>query len=184
MLARLATHPPRHRRDVFVAVTLRPRKPVDTGSFRATNPDEDFVLYSLDNVTPDQVRDRAFNVVATPDPDDTIFDDLGAGTEYGRRVYTQADETTNLIPSPTAGMSVDCSLDNAPCGKWLIVPLNSAAVSDINAAGPLWGFGGTVEDLSSAGTQRVNVGTQVDLPPGIGAFPEFLTPQPRLVATP
>jgi hypothetical protein len=65
------------------------------------------------------------------DPDDLgrfwgveIFDDLGTGTSYGSHVATDTDEST-----------------------WLEVPLNAAALLDLNAAGALFALGGAVTSL-------------------------------------
>ena len=156
------------------------------GAYQSPDPSETLGIFSLDDFTAADIQNAPFNQVTDHTVDVPIWTDLGDGTSYGSRVYTVADETTDLIPSPTAPLSTDCSAADAPCGRWLDVPLNGAAVSAISGASGLWAIGASVTTISGAAsvTEWLNSGTLVDLQSSSPVFPEFLTPQPQLVVSP
>jgi hypothetical protein len=163
----------------------------NTGCFTSTNPEETFALHSVSSHSAADVMNAPFNqgAVGAGDLDLPIWTDLGDGAELGSSVFTvECEQNPGLIPSPTAtNQSVDCSLPDTPCGKWIEVPLNATAASQIQfAAGP-WVFGGRVASIAAptSGERRewLHSGTAVDLPSDQSAFPDFLTPAPQLIVT-
>jgi hypothetical protein len=163
----------------------------NTGAFVSDDPSETLVLHSA-ATAPVTLLALPFNQLGGNDADDLVFADLGDGTVLGQRVYTVADEQPpGLVPLPFAATGTDCSTGDPqlPCGRFIDIPLNPAAVAEISAAAGLqWLVGarlGTVTlsaPVTTTPDQIVNAGGGIDINLAIKPhLSQFRTPPPELV---
>ncbi|MEM7254258.1 MAG: hypothetical protein AAF493_22805, partial [Pseudomonadota bacterium] len=155
--------------------------PTFMGTYSSPDPTERVDLHSVENFTAAQIINAPYNDDQNHTLDVPIFDDLGDGPILGARTFSPADTTTGLIPAPFADPSTDCSLANAPCGKWLTFPLNPDAFDEIVNNGGVWVVGASV---GTDGPAQLLSNTTSDLSPTIGLYPDFLAPLPELIISP
>lgn len=164
-------------------------------SYNSVDPEEVYGLFELNRVTPEEIMAvpiHTWNEKHLPNfqhPDDRrIFEDLGDGRMLGLRLYTPADEETD-VPHPLAPKQIDCSKIPTACGKWQEFVLSAAAVQQINATKGLWGVGMrliTASDRVRSAEFRlewINLGSQVSYwfrPPGGHQYNRGV-PAPQLV---
>jgi predicted Zn-dependent peptidase len=137
------------------------------GVYDSPAPSETFVLHSVVS-PPSFVLELPFNAAIAGDADDSIFVDLGDGPTLGERIFTPADALPpGLVPAPLADPSLDCMLlsASAPCGRFIDIPLNAAALVEIAAhAGSQWLMGGRlIEAPDASGRHAVGDGVAADL---------------------
>ena len=160
-----------------------------SGAYESPDPSETVALFSVVTPVADVLRapfdDDSVHTVDLP-----IWEDLGDGDVLGSRVYTVADENTDLIPNPNEDPGVDCSLSASSCGKWLEFELTSAALAEIADADGEWIFGmalttidPTLEPGATEKKEWVNNGILTDLHPD-KMIDRFRAPEPQLIVTP
>lgn len=154
----------------------------NNGGYVSADATETLTLHSVDNYTATQVSTAPYNVILSP-LDLAIWTDLGDGAILGSRVFSVADISTDLVPSPTTDPQTICGQVNSACGKWVDIPLNAAAIAEILAADGDWIVGGFLSTIgpNPGGKEWLFAGTLVDLDPGKSAYPDFLTPPPQLL---
>lgn len=91
----------------------------NSGAFTSSDPTETMEFYSVDSFTASDVINAPFNATTDHTLDVPIWTDLGDGTLLGSRLFSEADETSDLIPSPTTDPTIICGGANTACGKWL-----------------------------------------------------------------
>lgn len=155
----------------------------NSGAYNSDDPCEIFEIHRVESFTPAEVMSAPFNQTTDHSVDVPIWVDLGDGPSLGTRVYTIRDEQEGLVPSPTTSPDTDCATPDAACGKWIHIELNAEAVGEINATDGQWVIGARLSTIAPNPDARewVNNGVLSDLAVSKLAYPDFVTPLPRLV---
>lgn len=156
---------------------------VNSGVYSSPDPSETVGLFEVQTPA-SEVIGAPFNDKFNHQVDVPIWTDLGDGLSYGERVFSLADATTDLVPSPTTDPNTDCTRpEGGPCGKWLEFDLNANAIAAINAASGQWTIGAalTTIDETPSVKEWTNNGVIVDLSPSKSSYPDYLTPEPQLI---